>query len=234
MKIKKKLELTWRRHLICPVCGNTYEFENPSATISFELPSLDTKSASTIIGLNSDSSDLIPDTIAIDRALIDGCGFYCAYHPHPVKMILADDNDLKSLHKSFINLGFNIKEIKFAYLDGDYTHGIYHVYYFRNLTDEQMDYLKFLYLANNPKDYADPNECRSHIEMFIKKDRGVAVFATRWSLVYNPTNWFGRVREPPSDELDAMNKWYEKHPDDRESTNQDDFVTDRIFDFVSI
>ena len=236
MKIEQKLELTWSRHLICPVCGNTYEFENPSATISFELPSLDAKSMSTIIGLNSDGSDLVPDTFAIDRVLVGGCGFYCSHHPHPVKMILLEEENthLKFLFKLFMSLGFTIKEIKNAYLDGDHTQGVYHIYYFKNLTNEQMDYLKFLYsTSDNPKDYTNPNNCLTHIEMFIKKDRGVAVFAARWSLIGDFIDGFERSGEA-SDEINAINEWYEKHPDDRESTNNKDFVTDRIFDFVSL
>ena len=238
MKIERNFEyndVDWGRHLICPVCGNRYEFKNPSATISFEVPNLGTKSMSTIIGLNSDWTDLTPGSTAIDRVLVDGCGFYCSHHSHPVKMILAENDHLEFLAELFMRLGFTIKDIKCAYLENDDRHDVYHVYYFKNLTDKQMDYLKFLYsTTDNPKDFRDPSQCHTQIEMFIKKDRGAAVFAARWSYVTNVTVGFGQRRESDlsSCEFDAMNKWYEKHPDDRESANQDDFATDRIFDFV--
>ena len=232
MKIERNFELTWRRHLICPVCGNTYEFENPSATISFEVPNLGAKSMSTIIGLNSDWNDLTPFSTAIDRVLVDGCGFYCSHHSHPVKMILAEDEHLEFLTKLFMSLGFTIKDIKCTYLENDDNPDVYHVYYFKNLTGEQMDYLKCLYLTtNDPKNHFSSNDCRTRIEAFIKKDRGIAIFAVRHSSVYDFTRDLDR-KEKPSGEFDAMNKWYEKHPDDRESINQDDFITDRIFDFV--
>lgn len=239
MKIERNFErgeVDWTRHLICPVCGNRYEFKNPIATISFEVPNLGTKSMSTIIGLNSDWNDLTPFSATIDRVLVDGCGFYCSHHSHPVKMILAEEEHLEFLAKLFLSLGFTIKDIKCAYLEDDDKRNIYHVYYFKNLTDEQMDYLKFLYsTTDNPKDFRDPSQSLTQIEMFIKKDRGIAVFASRLSMMTNVTAGFGQRRGPnlSSCEFDAMNKWYEKHPDDRESTNQDDFVTDRIFDFVS-
>ena len=236
MKIErnfKRGEVDWTRHLICPVCGNIYEFKNPVATISFEVPNLGTKSMSTIIGLNSDWNDLTPFSATIDRVLVDGCGFYCSHHTYPVKMILAENDHLEFLAKLFMRLGFTIKDIKCAYLKDDDRRDNYHVYYFKNLTDEQMDYLKCLYLTtDNPKNHFNPNDCFTQIEMFIKKDRGIAIFAVRHSSVYDFTRELER-KEELAGGFDAMNKWYEKHPDDRESTKPDDFVTDRIFDFVS-